>query len=335
MSGRCIIGDGLTVLSTLEAGSARCCVTSPPYWGLRDYQIAGQFGLESTPDEYVAKLVEVFREVKRVLRDDGTLWLNLGDSYSGSGKGGNPDDSPHVKQRTNVGSLSVRGIKRNGLKPKDLVGIPWRVAFALQEDGWYLRSCITWCKRAPMPESVQDRPTSATEQIFLLSKSERYYYNAEAVRETSIEPNWESRLQRASDKSKPTDKVNGIRQRTDKQRGHSRRHAGFNDRWDAMKKTEQMSGCRNMRNWWLLGPEPYPGAHFATFPSEIPERCILAASKPGDVVLDPFFGSGTTGQVAELLGRKWLGIEINPEYEKLSRERTAQQGITFHEKETR
>ena len=338
------IGDCRTILPTLDTGSVQCCVTSPPYYGLRDYGHAEQLGLEATPYEYVANLVEVFQKVKRVLADDGVLWLVLGDSYAGSGKGGNPEGG---KQATNVGSQSVgclygtgktareaavTNVTRktfDGIKAKDLIGIPWMVAFALRADGWYLRSEITWCKRAPMPESVQDRPTSATEKIFLFSKSARYYYDADAVRETSIEPNWGSRLMRNSDKSKPTDKINGIRQRTDKQRGHSRRHAGFNDRWDAMEKSEQQSNGRNMRNWLVLGPEPYLGAHFAVFPSAIPERCILAGSRPGDIVLDPFFGSGTTGQVAEQLGRKWIGIELNPDYELLAKERTQQMGIVL------
>ena len=338
------IGDCRTILPTLNAGSVQCCVTSPPYFGLRDYDADGQIGLEKTPDEYVYELVRVFREVKRALKDDGVLFLNLGDSYAGSGKGGNPDGG---KQATNKGSQSVgclygtgktareaavTNVTRktfDGIKAKDLIGIPWMVAFALRADGWYLRSEITWCKRAPMPESVQDRPTSATEKIFLFSKSARYYYDADAVRETSIEPNWGSRLMRNSDKSKPTDKINGIRQRTDKQRGHSRRHAGFNDRWDAMEKSEQQSNGRNMRNWLVLGPEPYSGAHFAVFPSAIPERCILAGSRPGDIVLDPFFGSGTTGHVAEQLGRKWIGIELNQDYEPLAKERTQQMGIVL------
>ena len=350
------------VLPTLNDASVQCCVTSPPYFGLRSYGIGtenGEIGLESTPDEYVAKLVAVFREVRRVLADDGTLWLNLGDSFCAAPKGSDngwdkstltkPKDGSERKiQIAQRASLRVKDVASKqatnrssdfngphrarsfpGLKPKDLIGIPWMVAFALRADGWYLRSEITWCKRAPMPESVRDRPTCATEKIFLLSKSAHYYYDAESVRETSIEPNWESRLLRASGKTKPTDKVNGIRQRTDKQRGHSRRHAGFNDRWDAMGKIEQMAGGRNMRNWWLLGPEPYPEAHFAVFPTAIPERCILAGSRPGDTVLDPFGGSGTTGQVAEKLGRKWIGIELNPEYEPLVKARTQQMGMTL------
>lgn len=343
---KCIIGDCLTVLPTLESESAQMCVTSPPYWGLRDYGHDGQLGLEPTPEEYVARMVDVFREVRRVLRDDGTLWLNLGDSYAASGNGGNPSGSVHTKQSTNAGSCNGAHVAKpriatTGLKPKDLVGIPWRVAFALQADGWYLRQDIIWHKPNPMPESVLDRCTKAHEYIFMLSKSARYYYDNEAIKEPAIYFD-DDRKGRASDehKSAPDAMKNGIRavykdarsyddKNTDKQRGHGRRHAGFNDRWDGMDKSEQCGAMRNKRSVWTVATKPYSGAHFATFPPELIEPCILAGSKSGAVVLDPFGGSGTTGQVCESLGRQWLLIELNAAYADLAKDRTAQTGIVF------
>ena len=332
MNSRIIIGDCRAVLPTLEAGSVQTCVTSPPYWGLRDYGHPGQLGLEKTPDEYVAAMVEVFRLVRDILADDGTLWLNLGDSYNAAGRNGH-GTRQGFKQGTNRASAAGADHTRPSdatLKPKDLVGIPWRVAFALQADGWYLRSDIIWAKPNPMPESVRDRPTRSHEYIFLLSKRERYYYDADAIKEpASNNPNDQiaARKARASmdQKSAPTSEKNGIR--PDKQRGHSRRHAGFNDRWNKMTKDEQGECSRNKRDVWTVATRPYSGAHFATFSPALIEPCILAGSKPGDIVLDPFGGSGTTGQVAEALGRKWTLIELNPEYEKLGADRTRQIGM--------
>lgn len=312
------------------------CVTSPPYWGLRDYGMAGQLGLESTPEAYVAQMVSVFREVKRVLRDDGTLWLNLGDSYAGSGKGGNPEDSPHVKQATNRGTLVARpGDRSNnaGLKPKDLVGIPWRVAFALQADGWYLRQDIIWHKPNPMPESVRDRCTKAHEYIFLLSKSERYYFDAKAISEPCVKGDNGSSY--TSDYDKATKPGLGAGARTQRKPAGWDTGAGAHGtihregRAQEIEYTETDSTRRNKRSVWSVPTFGFPWAHFATFPPALIEPCILAGSKPGDVVLDPFGGSGTTGQVAESLGRQWLLIELNPAYEKLSRERTAQQGMVY------
>lgn len=354
MSLTTLTGDWIDQLRTLPDASVQCCVTSPPYWGLRDYGIAGQLGLEKTPEEYVGKLIAGFREVRRVLRDDGTLWLNLGDSYAGGGNNRGNGSPLSEKQSSNRGATGQVGQLRrgsgradgivtgdsprnrdglgrvSGLKPKDLIGIPWRCAFALQADGWYLRSEITWCKKVPMPESVQDRPTSATEKIFLLSKSQRYFYNAAAVRNPPSE-SW-ANDSRWKTGSTPTNDKNGyleagaqnpkqLHRMFDKQRGHSRRHAGFNDRWDQMEKGQQMANGSNMRNYWILGPEPYSEAHFATFPTVIPRKCILAGSRPGDTILDPFFGSGTTGQVALELGRKCIGIELNPKYVQLAKHR--------------
>lgn len=245
---RVFLGDCRTVLAALPAESVHCVVTSPPYWGLRDYGVAGQLGLEPTPEEFVAHMVEVFREVRRVLRDDGTVFLNLGDSYA-SGWSCNRRNivgagSPTIDDRVN----RLSGV----LKDKDLVGIPWRVAFAVQADGWYLRSEITWCKKAPMPESVTDRPTSATEKIFLLTKAPRYFYDAEAVKEDGAQPD-RQRL----------DRVGGAN-------GHTVRHSE-----GGMMGT---TAKRNLRNYWLLGPSPYPEAHFATFPPALVEPCILAGT---------------------------------------------------------
>ncbi len=329
--GDCVLycGDALETLKTLPEKSVRCCVTSPPYFGLRDYGHDNQIGLEKTPEEYVGKLVAIFREVRRVLTDDGSLWLNLGDSYC-STRTGTCDNSARTLGggKKNQVEASKRPDKSNlpGLKPKDLIGIPWRVAFALQADGWWLRSDIIWAKRNVMPESVTDRPTRAHEYIFLLSKNKNYYYDHEAVKEPCV---WdkggetEARLMRAKPDTKaaPTAEKNGIRPRVDKQRGHSRRHAGFNDRWDAMSKEAQCSGGRNKRDVWFVATKPFAEAHFATFPIELITPCILAGSAVGDVVLDPFGGAGTTAMACAELGRKSVLIELNDNYCAIARKR--------------
>jgi DNA modification methylase len=280
-------GDCRAVLKGMADESVHCVVTSPPYFGLRDYGVDGQIGLETSPDAFVAELVAVFAEVRRVLRDDGTLWLNLGDSYAGGGHGGGGSFEKERNWRAgnpekNKGASNRDGLGRvTGLKPKDLIGIPWRVAFALQADGWYLRQDIIWSKPNPMPESVRDRCTKAHEYIFMLTKSARYFYDADAIKEPS---SWDP------DKSKMPDgwdtgpgghgsfHRNGREKgaRTDKQRGHSRRHAGFNDRWDAMEKKEQCSGLRNKRSVWEVATAPFSEAHFATFPPALIEPCIKA-----------------------------------------------------------
>lgn len=310
-----LTGDCRTVLPTLADKSIQCCVTSPPYWGLRNYGHADQIGLEPTPQAYVETMRSVFSEVRRVLRDDGTLWLNLGDCYSGSGK----------------------GVKWDGLKPKDLLGIPWRVAFALQEDGWYLRSDIIWHKPNPMPESVTDRPTRSHEYIFLLTKSAKYYYDAAAIRNPpspdlikQVEEGYNGNAVKDYLKSNVQDAsatksriINGARKRIDKQRGHGRRHAGFNDKWDALTPAEQSLLGSNKRDVWTVAPANYREAHFATFPPDLIRPCILAGSKPGDTVLDPFGGSGTTGMVALKLDRKAVLIELNSDYLKLCEKRCA------------
>lgn len=355
-------GDCLQVLPTLEAGSVHCCVTSPPYWGLRDYGTAKweggdpecnhevqrwdgpkqtqgaqsghaakadrlgrdrchkcgatridiQIGLERSPDEYVDKLVQVFREVQRVLRDDGTLWLNLGDSYFG--------DSPARKKSSEAFSEtwdlsqtrsrggSRRSAARIGdLKPKDLVGIPWMVAFALRADGWYLRSDIIWHKPNPMPESVRDRPTKSHEYLFLLAKSDRYFYDSDAIRE----PHSNASIER-------------MRQPLSTERHHTpkERRTGCNmNRYLERETGWGNPAGRNRRSVWTIPTRPYAGAHFAVFPPALVEPCIKAGCPVGGTVLDPFAGSGTVGAVALELGRSFVGIELNPKYIDLIRER--------------
>jgi DNA modification methylase len=301
-------GDVLTTLPTLEAESVHCCVTSPPYWGLRDYGVEGQLGLEPTPDEYVAKMVAVFREVRRVLRDDGTLWLNLGDSYAATTKGsGGPDSSSTLvgtKAEHNGQRMTPRKMLLGSLKPKDLVGIPWRVAFALQADGWYLRQDIIWHKPNPMPESVRDRCTKAHEYIFLLAKSERYYYDAEAVgEETSARTLERDRYTRGGN-----NKAIGVYTSGARKDNNTARHINH-------------SSTRNRRSVWTVTTKPYKGAHFATFPPKLIEPCILAGCPVGGTVLDPFTGSGTTGAVALEHGRKFVGVELNGEYIELAKAR--------------
>jgi DNA modification methylase len=499
--------SALAALAVIPDESVQCCVTSPPYWGLRNYKVIGQFGLEKTPEEYVEKLVSVFQEVRRVLRKDGVVFLNLGDCYFGGGRGGNPDDSHFQKQKTNRGSvgmppsgprvnacgisckeledsqahdclfgnlcgvcrevyvrtihtdpmlsamllaslhetnrermeslnvhlptsdsslsgdrtaISIQGTseisnpassrlrallesticesspqllgecllrasrgecllcarslsyydlacdgssvcnygteKQSGalphnksdmlssglayrhstiasLKPKDLIGIPWLIALALRADGWYLRSDIIWSKPNPMPESVRDRPTRSHEYIFLLSKSRKYYYNSDAIAEPCSESSNERYqqdidAQEGSHRGNGGLKTNGTMKtvggpRSNKQRGHGRRHDGFNDRWDAMERSEQCSGMRNKRDVWTVAPASYREAHFATFPPKLIEPCILAGSKPDDIVLDPFAGSGTTGQVAIKNHRRALLNELNPDYIPLINRRTS------------
>jgi DNA modification methylase len=331
-------GDVLDVLFPWPNAFVQTIVTSPPYWGLRDYGMADQIGMEASPAQYIERMVSVFRELRRVLRDDGTVWLNLGDSYAVSGKGGGGSfDAERRGWQQIKGKRLDRGTGRwgggarpaEGLKAKDLVGIPWRVALALQADGWYLRSDIIWSKPNPMPESVMDRPTKAHEYIFLLSKSERYYYDAAAIREpmklSSINRlSQDVDAQNGSARANGGEKSNGHMKavaRGDKQRGHSRRHAGFNDRWDSMTREEQMALGANRRSVWSIPTKGFPEAHFATFPEDIPTLCIKAGSRIGDVVLDPFMGAGTTAVVAKRLSRPWLGIELNPAYIEIAQRR--------------
>ena len=295
-----ITGDALEALKAIPDACCSTCVTSPPYYGLRDYGAAGQIGNEQTLDEYARRLVEVFREVRRVLKDDGTLWLNVGDSYA---------------TKTAAG----------GIKRKDLIGIPWLLAFALRADGWHLRADVVWHKPNTMPESAKDRPTRAHEYVFLLSKSRSYFYNAEAIRE-------------------PAAGFPGSQNPNGRRRGNTKtfRGGGAYTHDQAAENsasvernshglTQNETGKRNRRTVWTIATRPCKGAHFATFPEELARLCILAGSRPGDTVLDPFSGSGTTGAVAVQEGRDYIGIEINPEYIKLSEQRigeAAQKGAT-------
>lgn len=363
-------GDVRETLKQLPDNHVQMCVTSPPYWGLRDYGTAtwdggdescdhfgkpmatkaninrncgtgndvknaearefykevcgkcgargidSQIGLEQTPDDYVAQMVEVFREVRRVLRDDGVLWLNLGDSYSGSGKGAYADGvvrltDKSAKQQTSNGTHQGVFTKTivDGLKPKDLVGIPWRVAFALQADGWWLRQDIIWHKPNPMPESVTDRCTKAHEYLFMLTKSAKYYFDNEAIKEDA---KWSS----------------------DKRAGEGR--LTYDGKRQGQAGTGQESFVtivdkRNRRSVWTIPTKPFRGAHFATFPPALIEPCILATSKHGDIVLDPFFGAGTTGLVAQRNNRRWIGCELNPEYAAMAEQRISQETNIFTE----
>jgi DNA modification methylase len=291
------LGDCLDVLRSLPSCSVQCCVTSPPYYGLRDYGVAGQIGLEPTPDAYVARMVEVFAEVRRVLRDDGIAWVNLGDSYAGNGSPGGETT------RTCGKPNAMEKVPTKPGKPKQLLGIPWRVAFALQADGWWLRSDCIWAKPNPMPESVRDRPTKAHEYVFLFAKSERYFWDAEGVREESRYPN-DNRKAR----QKPADYAAMM---------------GENGQVRAVINPSNAKTYphRNLRTVWTITPRPFREAHFATYPVELAERCIRAGSREGDVVLDPFSGAGTTGVACLRLGRSYLGIELNPEYLEMSRRR--------------
>lgn len=315
-------GDCREVLKTLDRESIHCCVTSPPYWGLRDYGVVGQLGLEESPDDYAQNLVEVFGEVMRVLRSDGTLWLNLGDSYSGSGKGQHSDGQHDPKKSKTVGMRLDGGVVPHGLKAKDLVGIPWRIAFALQAAGWFLRCDIIWSKPNPMPESVLDRPTRAHEYIFLLTRSKKYYYDYQAIMEDAV-----------TDEDRPDGIVR------DREYGYDSKQKKLreNDKSQAfIKKTEDIKARdafrpvrvkRNKRSVWEVASQPYTGAHFAVFPSELIRPCILAGCPEGGIVLDPFAGSGTTGLIAEQEGRHAILIDINEKYVQLQRRRTAQTSL--------
>ena len=289
-----IQGDCLEVLKSLPDGIINTCVTSPPYFGLRDYGVDGQIGLEESPEEYTQKLVDVFHELKRVLKDDGTLWLNLGDSYAGNCSRTSTGRAGMGNEREGI---FTRG--GDGIKPKDLIGIPWRVAFALQADGWYLRQDIIWHKPNPMPESVTDRCTKSHEYIFLLSKSQTYYYDNEAIKEPS---KWSG----------------------DQRAGYGRLH--YRGKREGLKGTGQenfvsITEKRNKRDVWEVPVKPFSEAHFATFPEDLIKPCILAGCPESGLVYDPFMGAGTTAYVSKKLGRHFLGSELNPEYINICNER--------------
>ncbi|OJT96811.1 MAG: site-specific DNA-methyltransferase [Rhizobium sp. 63-7] len=285
----------------MEPQSVHCCVTSPPYFGLRDYGVDGQLGLEATPDEFVEAMVAVFREVRRVLRDDGTLWLNLGDSYAANRSYQVPSTKGGQKHGPGQSAGGKASVIPDGLKPKDLIGIPWRVAFALQADGWYLRQDIIWHKPNPMPESVRDRCTKAHEYIFMFSKSPRYYFDSDAIKEPAV-----------------SDHKSGNGFKRDARKSYQNADGtprGNDEQWTGV------GGLRNRRSVWTVTTKPFKGAHFATFPPDLIEPCILAGCPEGGTVLDPFGGAGTTGLVAQAHGRNAILLELNPEYAAMARER--------------
>lgn len=368
MSVRILVGDCRAELAKLPDASVNCVVTSPPYFGLRDYGVDGQIGLEDTPDAFVAELVAVFREVRRVLRDDGTLWLNLGDSYAGSWgaqsrgnttgerssnlQGGSMLSARQVQaHRKSTGTGSLKNTP--GLKPKDLMGIPWRVAFALQADGWYLRQDIIWSKPNPMPESVQDRCTKAHEYVFLLSKSPRYYYDQDAIAEPCSEnPVSEARRTRADEGFVGSKDLRGTvfgqsgvgRNRPNQAgRASGNKSHKYVDQYEADDSEEHRTKAvlmkiagtayetRNARSVWNIATQPFSEAHFATFPPELAERCIKAGCPVGGTVLDPFSGAGTTGLVADRLQRNAILIELNPAYADMSRNRIKRDAGLFGE----
>jgi DNA modification methylase len=313
---------------------AQTCVTSPPYFGLRDYGHDGQIGLEQTPDEYIKVMVEVFRCVWDVLADDGTLWLNIGDSYNNFRSQMGPGQAVHGRDKLN-GKPDVNSKKRgvDGLKEKDLIGIPWMMAFALRADGWYLRQDIIWHKPNPMPESVQDRCTKAHEYIFLMSKSQKYYYDSEAIAiplaETSNARLSQPNLANQAGSDRVPGKTNGNMKAVGPRFGGNK--YGDDDRAESRTKSGNEwtgdTGKANRRSVWTVATKPYSGAHFAVFPSDLIEPCILAGAPVGGIVLDPFMGSGTTAQVAQNLGRQYLGCELNPDYKPLQNKRLAQQTL--------
>lgn len=343
MSVSILIGDCRARLREMPGRSVHCCVTSPPYFGLRDYGVDGQIGLEDTPGGFVAQMVDVFREVRRVIRDDGTLWLNLGDSYANDSKWGGSTSGKHVTAQHGDSGIGRRRHK-TGLKSKDLIGIPWRVAFALQEDGWYLRQDIIWSKPNPMPESVRDRCTKAHEYLFLLSKSERYYFDADAVAEPRSQHEDANGFRGGCYVEGATDNATMGKRRTPGNKTHKAATAYAEG--DAKHRTKEGLvaysereraadpndlGTRNKRSVWTVGSEPFKEAHFATYPPALIEPCVLAGCPKGGTVLDPFGGAGTTGLVADRLQRNAVLIELNPEYAEIAQRRLRGDGGMFSE----
>lgn len=339
MSVRILTGDVRDRLKDIPDASVHCVVTSPPYWGLRDYGVEGQLGLEPTPEEYTANMVDVFREVRRVLRNDGTVWLNLGDSYANNGV------TPHKDRPYLPGGQSTWASREQKqsktavgvLKPKDLVGTPWRVAFALQADGWWLRQEIIWAKPNPMPESVRDRCTKSHEQIFLLSKRATYYFDQEAIAEpvtpSTIERLGQPTLAEQAGSDRVPGKTNGTMKAVPPRFGGSK--YGDNDAPEHRTKSgndyEIGDGKRNKRSVWTITTQPFPEAHFATFPPALVDPCIKAGCPEGGIVLDPFGGAGTTGLVADRLGRNAILIELNPEYAAMAERRIGADAGLFAE----
>lgn len=302
-------GDSLQVLQTLPDNAVNCCITSPPYYALRDYGAENQIGREATPEAYIDRLVSVFHEVRRVLTPDGTLWLNLADTYCGTNSKGENRDPKYPKGRNGQGvSLNQTA---QGCKTKDLIGIPWLAALALRADGWYLRSSIIWYKANPMPESTRDRPSRCYEYVFLLTKSKKYYYDWQAVAEP-IAPTTAARMK--SGRSETHKYANGIP-------GQDKQQQINNPRKPGAYTDEMILPIRNRRNVWQINTVPYKGGHFAAYPPKLVETCLLAGCPENGIVLDPFFGSGTTGKVAKDLNRRYIGIELNPAYCKLAMQR--------------
>lgn len=331
-----ITGEALSVLQGIESNSVNCCITSPPYYGLRDYGTDGQIGLEETPSEYIENLVAVFREVHRVLKTDGTLWLNMGDSYAGSCKGRNADETPckgnSVSRDNNNkfgGKLFIANCSE--YKRKDLMGIPWRLAFALQADGWYLRQDIIWHKTNCMPESVKDRCTKSHEYIFLLSKSDKYYFDYEAIKEPAVGFN---NIPPAGSKGTltPNSRRRKGNSKTFRGGGTYTNNQSFNNsvavQRESTGNTENKTGLRNRRDVWSVATAKCKEAHFATFPEKLIEPCVLAGCPTSGIILDPFLGSGTTAVVAVKNKRSYIGIEINPEYADMAKRRVEQEAVT-------
>lgn len=358
-----IHGDAIEGLKTLPDNSVDCCITSPPYYGLRDYGVAEQMGLEETPDLFIAKMMEVFDQVHRVLKPTGTLWLNIGDSYAAAPKNRTAamaTEKSTLKggKKTQAGIINQINKITGDLKAKDLIGIPWMMAFALRSAGWYLRQDIIWHKPNPMPESTRDRCTKSHEYIFMLSKSAKYYYDAFAIRTPYADKTFTTFGIKKTDNGDGSGLIkseniaasiktikpkvwkmldtwdtgsgshgafhkNGREKgaKADKQRGHSRKHAGFNDRWDNMTTEQQMSMGANKRSVWTIATQPFRDFHFATFPEDLIVPCIKAGCSEGGIVLDPFMGAGTTALVARKLNRNFIGIELNPEYIKIAEAR--------------
>ena len=321
-------GEALNTLRTMKSESINCIITSPPYYGLRDYGEERQLGLEKTPEEYVQKLVDILHEARRVLTDDGTLWLNIGDSYAGSGKNrmGDGTSCATGKQATNKGSTQGLLVKTQDVLPsKNLIGVPWMIAFALRADGWYLRQDIIWAKPNPMPESVKDRCTKSHEYIFLLSKSPKYYFDAAAI----SEPVAQSTIQRLSQNIEEQDGSSRVPNKTNrKMKAVAPRYGGkkYTAEPDVFNRTKsggayEIHENRNKRDVWTVSTQPFDGSHFATFPIRLIEPCVLAGCPSGGIVLDPFFGSGTTGLAARKHNRNYIGIEINLEYVELANKR--------------